>query len=71
MTANRLDVGTKIRFIKTLTEPACGDHPGLLYAYENETGKVLGHDVREGHWVITDSCTSPFGAILGEEFVKL
>jgi hypothetical protein len=55
-------VGTRIRFTKTLTEPASGDHPALLYAKAGQTGEITGHGCREGYWVKTDDWPNPFGA---------
>lgn len=57
-----LPVGTRIKFLKTLTEPACGDHPALLYATEGEAGVVTKHGAREGYWVKADNWPNAFGA---------
>jgi hypothetical protein len=57
-----LPIGTRIKFRKTLTEPACGDHPALLYAREGETGKITRHGAPEGYWVKTDNWPNAFGA---------
>ena len=52
---------SKIRFTKTLTEPACGDHPELLYAREGETG-ILGAGISyEGYWARTFNNPTWFG----------
>ena len=55
-------VGTKIRFTKTLTEPANEDHPALQYAHKNQTGEIteIG-GCQEGYWVKTDNWPHPFG----------
>jgi hypothetical protein len=58
----QLPVGTRIRFTKTL-ESGPDDHgPGNLYARKGDTGEVLGHDCKEGHWVKTDNWPAAFGA---------
>lgn len=65
----RLPVGTRIRFLKTLTSPADEFSPGNLYASAGETGEVTGHGCTEGHMVKTDHWSFPFGAVFGEEFI--
>lgn len=57
-----LPIGTRIKFRKTLTEPACGDHPALRYASEGETGEITGYGTPEGYWVKTDNWPNAFGA---------
>lgn len=57
-----LPVGTRIRFIKHLTEPACGDHPAREFARIGDLGEITGHDTKEGYWVKRDVWPSPFGA---------
>lgn len=56
-----LPVGTRIRFTKTLTEPACGDHPAFIYARKGELGEITGHGTREGYWAKWDRWPHPFG----------
>lgn len=64
-----LPVGTKIRFLKTICIPACGDHPELLLAEKGDGGEVVaGEPCREGHWVKWDHWKTPFGAQLGVDF---
>lgn len=63
-----LPVGTRIRFLRTLTESPCEDHPGLIFARKGDGGEVTGHGCPEGHWVKWDNWHAPFGAVLGEEF---
>lgn len=58
----RLEIGTRIRFNRTLQEQATGDHPALLYAYEGETGQIVGDDAPEGYWIKTDNHPDKFGA---------
>lgn len=58
----RLDIGTRIRFNRTLTEPASGDHPELLYANDGENGTIVGYGTSEGYWVKTDNHPAKFGA---------
>lgn len=56
-----LPVGTRIRFLKTLTEPAGEDHPGRIYAEKGDLGTITGHGCREGYWVKWDRWKHPFG----------
>jgi hypothetical protein len=67
----RLDIGTRIRFNRTMTEPACGDHPELLYAYAGETGTITGYGTREGYWAKTDNHPVAFGVAPHEFDVEL
>ena len=64
-----LPVGTRIRFVKTLTSGPDEDGPGNLYARRGEGGVVTGHGTPEGHWVKWDGWPHAFGAEHGEEFV--
>ena len=57
-----LGIGTRIRFIKTITTPATGDHPALLYAMKDEGGTIIGHDCIEGFQVRADNWHQWFGA---------
>lgn len=57
-----LGVGSRIRFVRTLTQPPSGDHPTLLYAYAGEMGTIVGHDCMEGYQVKTDNWHQWFGA---------
>jgi hypothetical protein len=66
----QLPVGTRIKFLQTLTAPACGDHPELLYASKGQGGEVVGHDCAEGHWVVADNWPNKFGATYGTEFIE-
>jgi len=65
-----LPVGTKIKFLKDLTEGPCEDHPGCIFAREGEFGEVTGHDCSEGHMVKWDAWPNSFGAFYGNEFVE-
>jgi hypothetical protein len=65
-----LPIGTKIKFTKTLIEPASGDSPSLLFATKDETGEITGHGTYEGYWVKTDDWPNAFGAS-DSEFIPL
>ena len=67
--ADLLPVGTRITFLRTLDEAANEDHPGIRYAARGESGTVVRHGCREGHWVKTDGWPTPFGATRGVEFI--
>lgn len=67
----RLEIGTRIRFNRTMTEPACGDHPALLYAYKGEAGTITGYGTKEGYWAKTDNHPAAFGAAPHEFDVEL
>lgn len=67
----RLDIGTRIRFNRTLTERANGDHPALLYAHEGEKGTIVGYGASEGYWVKTENCSAKFGAAPDEFDVEV
>lgn len=57
-----LEVGTKIRFLRTLDAPANEDHPAIEYAYCNETGEIVEvGGCKEGFWVKTDNWPHKFG----------
>ena len=57
-----LEVGTKIRFLHTLTEVANDEHPDIQYATKGETGEITKvGGCREGYWVKTDSWPNAFG----------
>ncbi len=64
----RLPVGARIRFLKTLTSGPDDYSPGNLYARKGDGGEVTGHGCKEGHWVKWDDWDAPFGAELGIEF---
>lgn len=36
-----IEAGTKVRFLKDITEPADGDHPEFLMATKGEEGTVV------------------------------
>lgn len=66
----KLPVGTRIRFIKTLTSGPTGDHPAFLYARKGEGGVVTGHNDFQGHTVKWDGWEhAAFCAVFEEEFV--
>jgi hypothetical protein len=65
----KFPIGTRIRFLKTLTCPPTSEHPGFHYATKGDSGHVTGHDCREGHWVKWEGWThAAFGAELGVDF---
>jgi hypothetical protein len=66
--SEKLPIGTRIVFLKDLTEGPSDEHPGRHYASKGDGGVVTGHDCREGHWVKWDKWPAPFGAELGTEF---
>jgi hypothetical protein len=63
----KLQIGTQIRFLKDLIEPACGDHPTLLYASKGDLATVTGYNDFEGYMVTREKCGKEFGAS-AEEF---
>lgn len=65
--ANKPQPGDRIRFTRTLIEPADGDHPDLLYAKEGEFGSIVSFGTcSEGFMVQTDSLPTSFGASIAE-----
>jgi len=62
--SEKLPIGTRIRFPRELTIPACGDHPRLLLAFAGEQGTITDHNnvPHEGYMVKTDNHAAPFGA---------
>jgi len=60
---------TRIRFIKTVIEPADGDHPTFLLANEGETGIIV-EKKEKGHpynySVRTDHCQETFSVKTNE-----
>ena len=71
MKEEKLPIGTRIKFIKTLDACATGDHPDIIYARKDEEGEITGHDAKEGYMVKADSWAASFGAELETEFVIL
>lgn len=65
--ADLLPIGTRIRFTKTLTEPANEDHPGIVFAKEGDLGRITGHGTLEGYWATWDHWKAAFG-VSPEEF---
>lgn len=65
-----LPVGTRIKFLKTLSSGPDEFSPGNLYAEKDDFGEVTGHGCAEGHWVKWDKWDAPFGATYGTEFVE-
>lgn len=59
-------IGTRIRFLSTLTAPARGAHPPLLYARKGDTGIIAGHRPREGYLVKAPGYPAHFGVTLSE-----
>ncbi len=60
--SEKLAIGTRIRFTRDLIEPACGDHPRLIYARKGETGTILDYNASEGYMVQADANPGKFGA---------
>jgi len=56
-----IKVGDKIHFLRELSDSACEEHPGCLYASKGEVGEItrIG-GCREGYWVKTKK-NPPFG----------
>jgi len=66
-----LAVGTRIRFLKNLIEPASDDHPTLYLASKGDYGEISGHGTTEGYWAKRDFYNVPFGCSPSEfEVVK-
>ena len=65
----RLPVGTKVKFIKDLIEPANEEHPSLLFAVKYQAAIVNGYCCHEGHMVQVEG-RPPFGASYGTEFIE-
>jgi len=66
----KLPVGTRIRFLRELSQGPAGDTPAFLFAPKGGLGTVV-EDPRgcwEGHMVKWDGFHRPFGAQLGVEF---
>lgn len=57
-----LPIGTRIRFVKEISEGASEEHPPLLYAPKEGLGVITGHGCREGYWVKWEAWPKPFGA---------
>ena len=70
MEKTELPIGTRIKFIKSLYGSATGESPACVYAEKGDGGEVTGHGCWEGHWVKWDKWDAPFGAKLGEDFIK-
>jgi len=68
---DKLEIGTRIIFVKLLDSPATGDHPELVYAYKGDEGEVTGYNNFEGYWVKRDKWPAPFGAEIETEFIEL
>jgi hypothetical protein len=65
----KLPIGTRIVFLKALSQGPTGDTPAFLFARKGEGGVVTGHNDFEGHSVKWDGWPSAsFGAELGTEF---
>jgi len=57
-------VGSRIRFLLDLIEPASGDAPSQIYAKEGDLGQIVGYNqtAHEGYWVTWDRWEAKFGA---------
>ncbi len=57
-----IEVGDRIRFLKTLEDGPSEEHPAIVYATKGETGQVTKvGGCKEGFWVKTDRWDVPFG----------
>jgi hypothetical protein len=63
-----LKVGTRIRFIKTLTEDANEDRPPCVFAHKGDLGTIVEgqYKCKEGQWATVDSWPNPFGVNIDE-----
>lgn len=57
----RYELGTRIRFPRTLDAPDSGDAPAHIYAEAGEFGSITGYNEFEGYWAKTDRWPHPFG----------
>ena len=60
------NIGDRIRFTKTLTEEACGDHPRLLYASKGELGEIVPAQYGTEIWAKRDAWPAPFAVTTDE-----
>lgn len=71
MSTNKLPIGTRIEFLRTLESGPDEDSPGNHYATKGDGGEVTGHNCWEGHWVKWDHWKNSFGAKLGIDFIEV
>jgi hypothetical protein len=64
----KIPIGTKIKFLKDLTERANEDHPDIIFAEKDDTGEIISYDAWEGYLVKWDKWDAPFGAQLNIDF---
>ena len=58
----QIEVGTRIRFLKTLEEGPTGDHPALIYAVKGDLGTITEvGGCKEGFWAKWDKWPHAFG----------
>lgn len=69
-----IPIGTRIKFTKTIYEPACGDHPAFIMCRCNELGIITGYaalNIPEWPWpylVKWDAWTEAGFYISSEDF---
>jgi len=67
-----LKIGTRIKFVRELSDGPSEESPGNLYAYKNEEGEIISiGECWEGFMVKRDSWPAPFGAQLQKDFVPI
>ena len=64
--AAKLDVGTRIRFVKTLDEGPDDYAPSRLFATKGDLGEITGHSACECYLVKTDQWDALFNALRDE-----
>jgi hypothetical protein len=66
---NTLLPGTRIKFIRDITEAANEEHPDIIFAKEGDMGKIVSiGSCWEGYVVKWDA---PFGASLDIDFIPI
>lgn len=65
-----MPVGTRVTFTKLLFDEACGDHPGILFAYPNDTGVIDSHGRFHHYRCRADGYSAVFG-VNSDELKKL
>jgi hypothetical protein len=66
----KLPVGTRIRFLRELSQGPTESTPPFLFAPKDGLGTVCKdkYGCWEGHMVTWDGCRHAFGAVLGTDF---
>jgi hypothetical protein len=52
MSKEELKPGVIIKFLRTITEPPCEEHPGLLFANEGDFGTIEDSTSRSGTYSV-------------------